>query len=564
MGLFDLFKKKNNVEETKEQSPIIETVETIDSKDVENTEAKEENSAFTGGIKIADDLPSFDETDKKEPSYSFIGGIRIPEDLPTFQNKLDEKLDSINDVVEKAIDVVIETFEEYQEKNIDRHITREIFANVKDKINSKLDKTNDIIEDIIDIIIETFEEKKSTETTGNKIKITKELLKEKFKEKQNKNIDNAVNKVAELISSENSLENVAHEVTKIIDDSIEPTNPSELESSAIETIEAINEVAEDTVDTAPNTTIQEEPVKESLFAKMKKGLLKTKDNFTNSLDNVFKAFTKIDDDFYDELEETLILSDLGARTSMDIIATLRAKVKENKIHDTAEVKALLIQILTEILNKNETTFETPSPTVILVIGVNGVGKTTTIGKLASLYKNEGKNVLLAAGDTFRAAAIDQLEEWGRRSDIPVIKHAENSDSSAVIYDAIQSAKAKKTDILICDTAGRLHNKKNLMAELEKINRVINKEFENAHLETLLVLDGTSGQNAIEQAKQFNEVCNITGLVLTKLDGTAKGGVVISIKNELNIPVRFVGVGEKIGDLQHFNAEYFSKALFDAE
>lgn len=307
---------------------------------------------------------------------------------------------------------------------------------------------------------------------------------------------------------------------------------------------------------------EEENKKESLFSKMKNGLLKTRSNLSSSLDNVFKAFTSISDDFYDELLDTLILSDLGARTSMDIIDKLKVKVKEEKIKDTEDAKKILINIISEILSKDNEALEIKSPTVILIIGVNGVGKTTTIGKLANKFKNEGKSVLLAAGDTFRAAAIDQLQEWGDRSDIPVIKHAENTDSSAVIYDAIASAKAKNVDVLICDTAGRLHNKKNLMAELEKINRVIGKEFPSASLETFLVLDGTTGQNALEQAKQFNEVCNITGLVLTKIDGTAKGGIVIAIKNELNIPVRFVGIGEGINDLEAFDADIFSNALFD--
>ncbi len=318
---------------------------------------------------------------------------------------------------------------------------------------------------------------------------------------------------------------------------------------------------EDIAEPAIETT---ETKKEGLFAKMKKGLLKTKDSFTASIDNVFKAFSSIDDDFYDELEETLILADLGARTSMEIIETLRDKVQELKIKDTEEVKQVLIDIITEILNRENEPLEIKSPTVILVIGVNGAGKTTSIGKLANLYKSEGKSVLLAAGDTFRAAAIEQLEEWGRRSDIPVIKHAENADSSAVIYDAIKSSQAKNIDVLICDTAGRLHNKKNLMAELEKINRVIAKEYGNANLETFLVLDGTAGQNALEQAKQFNEVCKISGLVLTKLDGTAKGGIIISIKNEMKIPVRYIGVGESIEDLQSFDSGMFAKALFEAE
>lgn len=307
---------------------------------------------------------------------------------------------------------------------------------------------------------------------------------------------------------------------------------------------------------------EEENKKESLFSKMKNGLLKTRSNLSSSLDNVFKSFSSISDDFYDELLDTLILSDLGARTSMDIIDKLKIKVKEEKVKDPEDAKKLLVDIISDILSKDNNALEIKSPTVILIIGVNGVGKTTTIGKLASKFKDEGKSVLLAAGDTFRAAAIDQLQEWGDRSDIPVIKHAENTDSSAVIYDAIASAKAKNVDVLICDTAGRLHNKKNLMAELEKINRVIGKEFPEASLETFLVLDGTTGQNALEQAKQFNEVCNITGLVLTKLDGTAKGGIVIAIKNELNIPVRFVGIGEGINDLEPFDAGIFSNALFN--
>lgn len=307
---------------------------------------------------------------------------------------------------------------------------------------------------------------------------------------------------------------------------------------------------------------EEENKKETLFSKMKNGLSKTRTTLSSSLDNVFKAFTSISDDFYDELEETLILADFGAKTSMDIIETLRDKVKEKKIKDPADVKKLLVKIITDMLEQDEKPLVLEKPTVILIIGVNGVGKTTTIGKLASKFASEGNSVILAAGDTFRAAAIDQLQVWGDRSNIPVIRHEENTDSSAVIYDAIQSAKSKNNDILICDTAGRLHNKKNLMQELEKINRVINKEYPSAQLETFLVLDGTTGQNALQQAKQFNEVCDITGLVLTKLDGTAKGGVIVSIKNELNIPVRYVGVGEGIKDLQNFDPTMFAEALFE--
>ncbi len=532
------------------------------------------------------------------------------------QSLLDTKLDEVNDVVEKVIDVILDTYNEYQAKEQNGeevNITRDIFANVKDKIDSKLDDANNIIEEVIDVIIETYDEY-SKNPNEEKVTITKDVLVQKFLEKKNEVVDRVNEKSNEL---ENNFEEVLEneqtkELQEIIEETIEDIQEtcetpnesftesvSETKQDTLEeneqTTESIQEdsenTIEDVVETSEDTTENDETIndeqeqqeqieevskepsetteeetqeeqKEGLFAKMKKGLLKTKNNLTTSIDNVFKAFAKIDEDFYEELEETLILSDLGARTSMDIIETLRDRVKEQKLTETSEVKGLLIEIISEILNKDETPLEVPSPTVILVIGVNGVGKTTTIGKLASLYKQDGKNVILAAGDTFRAAAIEQLEEWGNRSNIPVVKHAENSDSSAVIYDAIASAKAKKADMLICDTAGRLHNKRNLMAELEKINRVINKEYSNAHLETFLVLDGTSGQNAIEQAKQFNEVCDITGLVVTKLDGTAKGGVIISIKNELNIPVRFIGVGEQINDLQHFDAHLFATALFE--
>ncbi len=388
-------------------------------------------------------------------------------------------------------------------------------------------------------------------------KFTEEL---KFGEHFEIDTENAEEVQTEIISEETTEE--------VVDDTVVPEEVTEdavVSEEVVDNTVVSEEVTDDTV--VPEEVIEvipEETKKEGLFAKMKKGLLKTKDNFTTSIDNVFKAFSSIDDDFYDELEETLILADLGARTSMEIIETLKDKVYELKIKDTNEVKQVLIDIISDILNKDNEPLEIKSPTVILVIGVNGAGKTTSIGKLANLYKNEGKSVLLAAGDTFRAAAIEQLEEWGKRSDIPVIKHAENADSSAVIYDAIKSSEAKNIDVLICDTAGRLHNKKNLMAELEKINRVIAKEYSNANLETFLVLDGTAGQNALEQAKQFNEVCNITGLVLTKLDGTAKGGIIISIKNEMHIPVRYIGVGESIEDLQNFDSELFAKALFETE
>ena len=310
---------------------------------------------------------------------------------------------------------------------------------------------------------------------------------------------------------------------------------------------------------------EEKPAKMGFFAKLKAGLDKTRKNILGGVDGVLGAFTKIDEDLFEELEEALIMADMGVQTTMDIVENLRKRVKREHATDPAVIKDMLIDEITEILQEGAQEEENlPSPSVLLVIGVNGVGKTTTIGKLAHNFKEEGKSVLLAAADTFRAAAIDQLEIWGERSDIAVIKHEENSDPAAVVYDAVHEARKQSTDLLICDTAGRLHNKKNLMEELKKIARVIEREYPAAHREVYLVLDATTGQNALQQAKLFQEVAEITGIVLTKLDGTAKGGIVVAIKSELQIPVRYIGVGEGIHDLQKFDAAEFAGALFGRE
>ncbi|CAM2953598.1 signal recognition particle-docking protein FtsY [Hathewaya histolytica] len=295
------------------------------------------------------------------------------------------------------------------------------------------------------------------------------------------------------------------------------------------------------------------------FDKLKEGLTKTRDNFTDKVTEVLNLAVKIDDDMYEELEEALITSDLGVETTLDVIEKLKVKIKEEKVKDPAEVKPCLKQVLKEILQEREVG-EEKFPKIILVIGVNGVGKTTSIGKIAHRYKENGKKVLLAAADTFRAAAIDQLEVWSNRVGVDIIKHQEGADPGAVVFDSIQASRARNVDVLICDTAGRLHNKKNLMDELGKINRIIEREFGTENVETLLVLDGTTGQNAVQQAKQFKEVCNLNGIILTKLDGTAKGGIVISIKNSLNIPVKYIGVGEGMEDLQKFKADEFVEAL----
>lgn len=308
----------------------------------------------------------------------------------------------------------------------------------------------------------------------------------------------------------------------------------------------------------------EEKSKLSLFGRLKQGLEKTRKGITEKVDYILKSYQKIDEELFEELEEVLITADMGVNITMRIIEDLKDKVKERKIKEVFEIKELLKeelkQILTDIESNNKINIE-PLPAIILVVGVNGVGKTTTIGKLAYRLKNEGKKVLIAAGDTFRAAAIDQLQEWANRAGVEMVAHSEGSDPAAVIFDGIQAAKARKADVLICDTAGRLHNKKNLMNELNKIFRIVEREFSEATREVLLVVDATTGQNAIMQAKVFKEACDITGIVLTKLDGTAKGGVVLAVQSELNVPVKLVGVGEKMEDLQDFNPQDFVEAIF---
>ncbi|NLW39797.1 MAG: signal recognition particle-docking protein FtsY [Tissierellia bacterium] len=313
---------------------------------------------------------------------------------------------------------------------------------------------------------------------------------------------------------------------------------------------------------------EENPTKEkglNFFQKLKAGLDKTRKGMTDRIDSILKAYNKIDDELFDDLEEILVTADVGINTTMEIVDRLRDRVKEEKVSEPNQVKELLKEEIKKIMQNagggNELEIE-PSPAVILVVGVNGVGKTTTIGKLSYNLRNKGKKVIIAAGDTFRAAAIEQLEEWSNRSGADFISHTEGADPAAVIFDGIQAAKARKADVLICDTAGRLHNKKNLMNELNKIFRVVNNEYPEAKKEILLVLDATTGQNAISQAKVFKEVCDITGVVLTKLDGTAKGGVVIALQSELGLPVKLVGIGEQIDDLQEFNPDDFVEAIFD--
>lgn len=302
--------------------------------------------------------------------------------------------------------------------------------------------------------------------------------------------------------------------------------------------------------------------KQGFFSRLVKGLTKTRDNIVSGIDAIFSGFSSIDDDFYEEIEEILIMGDIGVDATMKIIENLKAKVKEEHIKEPAECKELLIRSIKEQMDVGETAYRfEEEKSVVLVIGVNGVGKTTSIGKLAGKLKSQGKKVVLAAADTFRAAAGEQLSEWANRAGVDMIGGQEGADPGAIVYDAVAAAKARNADVLLCDTAGRLHNKKNLMEELKKIHRILEKEYPEAYRETLVVLDGTTGQNALAQARQFSELADITGIILTKMDGTAKGGIAVAIQSELGIPVKYIGVGETIDDLQKFDSEQFVNALF---
>ena len=365
--------------------------------------------------------------------------------------------------------------------------------------------------------------------------------------------------VAEEVTEEaESIEEEAKESSEA-----EPMEDTSEESSETEPTEDTSEQNSET-ESSENESEEnsETEKKQGFFSRLVAGLTKTRDSFVSGIDSIFSGFSSIDDDFYEEIEEILIMGDIGVRATQEILENLQQKVKENHIKQPEECKELLIQSIKEQMEVGETAsrFE-HEKSVVLVVGVNGVGKTTSVGKLAGKLKAQGRKVVLAAADTFRAAAGAQLEEWAHRAGVDMIGGQEGADPAAVVYDAVAAAKARKADVLLCDTAGRLHNKKNLMEELKKINRIIDKEYPDAFRETLVVLDGTTGQNALAQAKQFMEVADITGIILTKMDGTAKGGIAVAIQSELGIPVKYIGVGETIDDLQKFDSEQFVDALF---
>lgn len=435
-----------------------------------------------------------------------------------------------------------------------------------DNVNES--KQEDISVSNEDVVEEKVENEETKDLENSDVSEMIESVEEK--DTEDENLHNQSEKINEDDIVEEIKENIATDEIEINEEKIEDTLNDEKVNEVVESIEESTihnqEVITSEVDEyikEENIEVVEEPQKKvNLFERLKQGLTKAKQGITDKIDDVLKSYTKVDEELLEELEEILITADVGVNTTMDIIDKLRDKIKENKITEPSGVKAELKNIIEEILtNENSTLNVEKSPTIILMVGVNGVGKTTTIGKLANRYKQEGKKILLAAGDTFRAAAIEQLEVWAGRSNVDIIKHQEGADPGAVVFDAIKAAKARKVDLLICDTAGRLHNKANLMNELGKVFKIVDREFPEANKEVLLVVDATTGQNAVVQAKTFKDVADITGIVLTKLDGTAKGGVVLAVKSEVDVPVKLIGVGEKVEDLQDFDAKAFSEALF---
>ena len=441
--------------------------------------------------------------------------------------------------------------EEIQEESVEElevKETEEDSQNVEDskeEVKSDLENDEDNSEydsqkerEEVEVLEEDEIESNTTEETKNEEAVSQEILEEQIE------------------AQEEAKEEIA-EIEEIKVEDIEKVQD-------IETQEKQDEIeeSEDTVENQIDDEVEEKPKKVSLFDRLKQGLTKAKQGITDRIDEVLKAYTKVDEELLEDLEEVLITADVGVNTTMDIIEKLEDVIRTKKITDPQDVREELKLIIEDILSKDDTKLDVShSPTIILMVGVNGVGKTTTIGKLAHRYKSEGKKVLLAAGDTFRAAAIDQLEVWANRCNVDIIKHQEGADPGAVIFDAIKASKARGVDVLICDTAGRLHNKSNLMNELGKVFKIVDREYPEAKKEVLLVVDATTGQNAVSQAKSFKEVCDITGLALTKLDGTAKGGVILAVKSEVDVPVKLIGVGEKMEDLQDFDSKSFVDALF---
>ncbi|WP_277250904.1 signal recognition particle-docking protein FtsY [Peptoniphilus vaginalis] len=456
-------------------------------------------------------------------------------------------------------------FKKKDDKEIKEDLIEEKFSEEvapKEDTDEEIILTNEEIREEEARELEEIEEKLEEVSEEGKFSDEDVDTSEKTEDTKETSIDKEVVEEALDKKEENQAEEVQEEREEIkeeLEKASEEGNLSEVEAQEetkdyndTEEVSEVEEVEE----------IVEEPKKVSLFQRLKEGLDKTRKEVGIKINTVLGAYVKIDDEMLEDLEDILISADIGMETTMKLIDNLRETIIREKINDPKEVKPLLMEEAKKLMNPElNTPIKTDPPVIILVVGVNGVGKTTTIGKLSSRFKREGKSVLVCAADTFRAAAIDQLKEWGNRAHVDIISHAEGSDPAAVVFDAIEAAKARKTDVLIVDTAGRLHNKSNLMKELEKINRIISNKFPEANRENLLVLDSTTGQNAINQAKTFREATDITGIALTKLDGTAKGGVVVALQSELGIPIKLIGVGEGIDDLQDFNIDNFLETIF---
>ena len=471
-----------------------------------------------------------------------IGGGNLFKKLFGFGKKKEET--NAEEVVSK------EELEEVKESELEKEDVKENDERFLETLESE--KEEDAKEEAKDdLSVETDVEPEVSEDNESKASECEEI---------NAVLDEEGVSIFEETVAEVEVKHEKEEVSEIVEEveieEIESTEEAEVieETEVIEEVEVVEE---------PNEG-REKPAakKEGLFARLKRGLTKAKQGITDRIDEVLKSYTSVDEELFEDLEEVLITADVGVNTTMQIIDDLNDRVRSKKITDPMAVREELKEIVEEILSKGNSKLDVePSPAIIIMVGVNGVGKTTTIGKLALRYKSEGKKVMLAAADTFRAAATEQLDIWAKRTNTEIVKHHEGADPGAVVFDAIKAAKARKTDVLICDTAGRLHNKANLMNELGKIFKIIDKEFPEAKKEVLLVVDATTGQNAVVQAKSFKEVADITGIVLTKLDGTAKGGVVLAVKSEVDVPVKLIGVGEKAEDLQDFEAREFTAALF---
>ncbi len=511
MGFFDRFRRKKKTEEAGVSFEEL-TEEASDGADFEELNDKPDE-AFSVGF------PSVSVNDDRDESEEDVFEINTAVDLDAIAEETSEDLS----YEEEAAEIEPEKAEEASETESE-------------------EETEETAE---------TESEKETEETG-------EIESEEAEEACETESKEEAEEAAETESEEEAEEAAETES----EEEAEETGETESEESE-EACETESEEAEEAAETDSEEETEEAPAKrEGFFARLKNGLKKTRDGFVGKVEQLINSFTRIDEDFFEELEETLILSDIGAETSEDICEKLRAAVKRTGAKDPADVKKLLRGIIAEMLTGDNELHLDTKPSVIMVIGVNGAGKTTTIGKLAANLKQSGKKVIIAAADTFRAAAIDQLAVWAQRAGADFVKHSEGSDPASVVFDAIAAAKARGADVVLCDTAGRLHNKKNLMEELKKIARVVTRELPDASVETLLVLDATTGQNAVSQARLFSESADITGIALTKLDGTAKGGIIIPIKNELDIPVKLVGVGEKIEDLQPFVPADYVGALFD--